>query len=181
MMRTLILYGSKYGSAARYAEELSKQTDIPAVIYQKTPPLSDFDVIVYIGAMYAGGMLGLSDTFRRYSPSEEQKVLLVTVGLADPEIPENRENIRKSLKKQIAADLYEHAKFFHLRGSIDYQKLSFAHRGMMALLHNSLKKKEREEWSEEDKALMETYGKKVDFVDLSQLQPIIDEMGGKNV
>lgn len=175
-MKSVILYGSRYGSARRYAQELSKQTDIPAVSYQEAPPLSKLETIVYIGALYAGGVLGLTKTLRRQSFGEHQRLVIVTVGLADPDILQNRENIRNALQKQIHAQLYGRAAIFHLRGAIDYQALSLGHRTMMALLHRSLQKKPAEEWSEEDKALMETYGKQADFVDFASLRPIINEM-----
>ena len=177
-MKSVILYGSRYGSARRYAQELSKQTDIPAVSYQEAPPLSKLETIVYIGALYAGGVLGLTKTLRRQSFGEHQRLVIVTVGLADPDIPQNRENIRNALQKQIHAQLYGRAAVFHLRGAIDYQALSLGHRTMMALLHRSLQKKPAEEWSEEDKALMETYGKQADFVDFASLRPIVNEIQG---
>ena len=179
-MKSVILYGSRYGSARRYAQELSKQTDIPAVSYQEAPPLSKLETIVYIGALYAGGVLGLTKTLRRQSFGEHQRLVIVTVGLADPDILQNRENIRNALQKQIHAQLYGRAAIFHLRGAIDYQALSLGHRTMLALLHRSLQKKPAEEWSEEDKALMETYGKQADFVDFASLRPIINEMQRKS-
>ena len=49
---------------------------------------------------------------------------------------------------------------------------------MMALLHRSLQKKPAEEWNEEDRALMETYGKRADFVDFASLRPIVNEIQG---
>ena len=177
-MKSIIIYGSRYGSARRYAQELSKQTDIPAVSYQEAPPLSKLETIVYIGALYAGGVLGLTKTLRRQSFGEHQRLVIVTVGLADPDILQNRENIRNALQKQIPAQLYGRAAVFHLRGAIDYQALSLGHRTMLALLHRSLQKKPAEEWSEEDKALMETYGKQADFVDFASLRPIINEIQG---
>ena len=175
-MKSIIIYGSRYGSARRYAQELSKQTDIPAVSYQEAPPLSKLETIVYIGALYAGGVLGLTKTLRRQSFGEHQRLVIVTVGLADPDILQNRENIRNALQKQIPAQLYGRAAVFHLRGAIDYQALSLGHRTMLALLHRSLQKKPAEEWSEEDRALMETYGKQADFVDFVSLRLIINEM-----
>ncbi|PWM00701.1 MAG: hypothetical protein DBY06_05925 [Clostridiales bacterium] len=175
-MKSIIIYGSRYGSARRYAQELSKQTGIPAVSYRDIPLLSGCQTIVYIGALYAGGVLGLTKTLRGQSFGEHQRLVIVTVGLADPDIPQNRENIRNALQKQIHAQLYDRAAIFHLRGAIDYQALSLGHRTMMALLHRSLQKKPAEEWSEEDRALMETYGKQADFVDFVSLRLIINEM-----
>ena len=110
----------------------------------------------------------MTKTLRRQSFEKHQRLIIVTVGLADPDIPQNRENIRNALQKQIHAQLYGRAAIFHLRGAIDYQALSLGHRTMMALLHRSLQKKPAEEWSEEDKALMETYGKQADFVDFCE-------------
>ncbi len=175
-MKSVIIYGSRYGSTRRYAQELSNQTGVPAVSYQKTLLLSEKETVVYIGALYAGGVLGLNRTFRCLPLKDGQRLMIVTVGLADPEIPKNRENIRNALQKQLPAGLYDRAKVFHLRGAINYQTLSLGHRSMMALLHRSLQKKPEEEWDEEDKALMETYGKQVDFVNFASLRPIVNEM-----
>lgn len=175
-MKSVIIYGSQYGSARRYAQELSKQMHVTAVSYKEAPSSYGQETIVYIGALYAGGVLGLSRTFRSLSLQNGQRLIITTVGLADPEILQNRKNIRSAIQKQISASLYENAKIFHLRGAIDYQTLSRKHRAMMALLHSFLQKKPAEVWSEEDRALMETYGKQANFVDFASLQPIINEI-----
>ena len=60
-----------------------------------------------------------------------QKLVLVTVGLADPTAPENVAHIRASLQKQLPGALYQKAQFVHLRGGIDYSRLNFKHRAMM--------------------------------------------------
>ena len=89
-MKSIILYGSRYGSARRYAQELSSKTGIPAVGYRDIPSLSGHQTIVYIGALYAGGVLGLARTLRSLSLRDGQRLVIVTVGLADPDIPQNR-------------------------------------------------------------------------------------------
>ena len=48
-----------YGSAKKYAEELSRITRIKAKSFKELKSLSDFETIIYIGALYAGGVLGL--------------------------------------------------------------------------------------------------------------------------
>ncbi len=50
-MKSIIIYGSRYGSACRYAQELSKQTGIPDVSYQEAPLLSELETVVCIGAV----------------------------------------------------------------------------------------------------------------------------------
>lgn len=175
-MKHIIVYGSLYGSTRRYAEKLSEQTGIPAVSYKDVPNLSDIKIIVYLGSLYAGGVLGLVKTLRHFSLQNGQKLILVTVGLADPNEPENRNNIRTSLQRQLPAELLERAKIFHLRGGIDYQNLSFGHRTMMKLLYRSLRGTPLEKQTAENRALIETYGKHVDFTDFSALESIIFEM-----
>ena len=175
-MNDILLYGSRYGSTRRYAEKLSEQTGIPAVSYKKAPVLSDRKTIVFLGGLYAGGVLGLAKTLGRLSLQNGQKLILVTVGLADPNEAETRSNIRASLQRQLPVELLDRAKVFHLRGGMDYQKLSFGHRTMMKLLYQSLRGTPLEEQTAENRALMETYGKQVDFTDFGALEPIIQEI-----
>ncbi len=62
----------------------------------------------------------------------------------------------------------------HLRGGIDYSKLNFKHKTMMKMLYHSLKNKPVESLTQEDKALIETYNTKVDFVDYDSLKQIVE-------
>ncbi len=175
-MDHIIVYGSQYGSTHRYAEKLSEQTGIPTVSYKDSPNLSGMKTIIYLGSLYSGGVLGLAKTLRNFSLQDGQRLILVTVGLADPNEPENQHNIRASLQKQLPAELIDRAKIFHLRGGIDYQKLSFAHRTMMKLLYQSLRRTPFEKQTAENRALIETYGRQVDFTDFRALEPIVREV-----
>ena len=72
--------------------------------------------------------------------------------------------------------LFEHSKIFHLRGAIDYQQLSFKDHTLMKLLYKSLSKKPFDTLTSEDKALVETYNKRVNFMDYDALKVIIEEL-----
>ena len=180
-MEHIIVYGSQYGSARRYAEKLSERINIPAVSYKKARDLSGMKTMIYLGSLYAGGVLGLTKTLLGLSTRDGFKLILVTVGLSDPNEPENRDNIRASLRRQLSSGLLDQAKVFHLRGGIDYQKLSFGHRVMMKLLYQSLHQTPPEEQTAENRAFIETYGKQVDFTDFSALEPIIGEFQGETI
>ena len=73
-------------------------------------------------------------------------------------------------------EVFEKAKIFHLRGGIDYSKLNFGHKTMLRLLYNSIKNLSEEKQTAEDKAMIETYNKKVNFIDFSSLDDIIHEI-----
>ena len=175
-MKKIIIYGSCYGTTKEYAVELSKKTNIEAVPYQNIKNIDNYDQIIYIGGLYAGGVLGMNKTLNKINNIANKKIIIVTVGLADPLDKQNQNNIRNNIKAQIKKEIFENAKIFHLRGGIDYSKLKFTHKTMMKLLYNAVKKLPKEKQSAEDKAMIETYNKKISFVDFSKLDNIMNEI-----
>lgn len=126
--------------------------------------------------LYAGGVRGLTKTLRNFHLRDNQKLILVTVGLANPNEQENRDNIRVSLQKQLSPEVFYKIKFFHLRGRIDYNKLTFVYSMMMKLRYHSLRKKPLETLTSEDRTFINTYGKQASFIDFNALKPIIKEI-----
>ena len=169
-MKTLILYGSQYGTTKRYADELSRLTGLPAVSYEKAPDLAGCEQIVYLGGLYAGGVKGLKQAVKKFPAGV--RLILVTVGLADVQDKQNIENIRRSVRGQLPAGLLQNTVLFHLRGGIDYGRLSLPHRAMMTLLYNHAKKLPPEQQNAETKAMIDTFGRQVDFVDFTALAPV---------
>lgn len=169
-MKSIIVYGSEYGATKRYAEHLSEMTGIECVNYKDAKDVEKYDKVVYLGALYAGGVIGIKKTVAKMT--ENQVLIVATVGLADPTDAENVQNIRNSLKNQIPAAFYNENKIFHLRGAIDYNKLGLKHKLMMSLLHSKVSKLPESEQNAETRAMLETYGKIVDFVDFNSLEAI---------
>lgn len=176
-MNSIIIYGSHYGTTKQYAEELSKRTNIKAISFKKfNQQINDYDNIIYLGSLYAGGVLGMSKTLKKLNNISNKKILIATVGLSDPTDEVNKNNIRNNIKNQIPKEVLEKAKIFHLRGGIDYSKLNFAHKTMMKLLYNAVKNLPNEKQIAEDRAMIETYNKKVNFIDFSSLDKIANEI-----
>lgn len=175
-VKQIIIYGSQYGHAKQYAEALASQTNIELVSFSQVGDINHYDRIIYIGAVYAGGVKGLAKTFRKLKPNRIKEVIIATVGLADPTNPENSAHIKESIKKQIPPSLYPKAKIFHLRGGIDYGNLNFLHRMMMKTVYKSAKKQAPENQTAENKELIATYGQVVNFIDLKTLRPIIESL-----
>ena len=162
-MSEIIIYGSQYGTTRMYAEELSKITKIQAISFEEIKDINKYDKIIYLGGLYAGGVLGMAKTFKKISNYGNKKIIIATVGLADPMDIENTSNIEK-------------ASIYHLRGGIDYSKLNFAHKTMMSLLYKKAKGLPEEKKTAEVKAMIDTYNQKVNFVDFSSLESIIKEI-----
>lgn len=172
----IIIYGSQYGTTKQYAEELSRRTNIKLVSYENIKNIDEYETIIYIGALYAGGVLGMARTLKKISNYDGKKIIIVTVGLADPMDVGNTNNIKNSIKRQLSNKMYEKAYIYHLRGGIDYSKLNFPHKTMMALLYKKAIRIPEEEKTEEVKAMIDTYNQKVTFIDFSSLENVIREI-----
>ena len=158
-MSTVILYGSRYGTSRRYAQALAERTGLPCYPADQAARAEGCAELVYVGGLYAGGVCG--------------------VGLADPHDAENIRNIRTALQARLPKPVLDNARLFHLRGGIDYSRLNFAHRTMMRLLYAAAKNQPPEQQNAETRAMIETYGKAVDFVDLAALGPIVQALAGQ--
>lgn len=175
-MSNIILYGSHYGTTKQYAEELSRRTNIEVSSFKTIKDINQYETIIYLGGLYAGGVLGMAKTLKNLNDVSHKKIILVTVGLSDPTDEVNKNNIRNNIKRQLKKEVFEKTKIFHLRGGIDYSKLNFGHKTMLRLLYNSIKNLPEEKQTAEDKAMIETYNKKVNFIDFSSLDDIIHEI-----
>ncbi|MBR3160654.1 MAG: hypothetical protein IKG18_18715 [Atopobiaceae bacterium] len=180
-MAGIVIYGSQYGTAREYAEELASRTALEAHAYDVVGSISEYDTIAYIGALYAGGVLGLKKTFSKFSHCEGKTIVIATVGLADPMDMKNVAHIEDGMRRQLSGEVLAHARLFHLRGGIDYTELGFKHRTMMKLLYNKAKNLPEEQKNAEVRAMIETYGKRVSFVDFDSLDPIVAALEGSSV
>ena len=172
----IIIYGSQYGTTKQYAQELSKRTGIPAEEYGNVQDINQYDTIIYLGALYAGSVLGMKKTLNKLEDCANKKIIIATVGLADPNDNQNTNTIMQRIKKQLPEDVYNHVSIYFLRGGIDYSILNFKHKTMMGFVYRKAKKLKEEEKTAEVKAILETYGMKVNFIDFDSLNPIINEI-----
>lgn len=172
----IILYDSQYGTTKKYADELSKRTGIKAEDCKNIDDINRYDTIIYLGALYAGSVLGMKKTLSKITDATDKKIIIATVGLADPKDKDNANTILEGIKKQLPEDIYNRADIHFLRGGIDYSHLNLKHKTMMAFVHRKAKGLKEEEKTAEIKAILETYGKKVSYIDFDTLNPIIDEI-----
>lgn len=172
----IIAYGSRYGTAKRYAEELARRTGIEAMNYEEIDDVNNYETIIYIGALYAGGILGLKRTFSKIAPDTSRKIVIASVGVTDPADAENIQNIRNNMATQLPQDIFRQARIFHLRGGIDYARLCFKHRMLLKMMYGRGVKMPEEQKTAEVRAIIATYNQTVDFVDFNSLDAIEQEI-----
>ena len=171
-MNGIILYGSRYGAARQYAQALEERTGLPAVSYAEVRDFGPFDTIVYVGGLYVGKTTGLAKTARRLPTDHPFRLLVATVGLADPANEDNLLSIRESLAKELSPGIFVRTAHVPLRGAIDYQALSTKHRLMMKGLCAILRRQPVTERTADTQALLDSYGNAVSFIDFDTLAPI---------
>lgn len=182
MGSTVVIYKSKYGFTKKYAEWIAQEldADIKEAAQTKPADLKSYDVIIYGGGLYAGGVSGISLLTKSFNIIKDKSLYLFTVGAADVTDEKNISNIQTGLQKVLSPEMQKQIKIFHFRGGIDYLKLNFVHRTMMVMLLNMLKKKPESELLSEDKLMIETYGQTVDFSDRSTITPLVQAIKENN-
>lgn len=172
MKKVVTVYKSKYGSTKKYAEWISErlQCDLFEASKINKATLQKYDIIIFGGGLYAGGINGISIITKNDESLNNKKRIVFTVGLANPE---NKEQYLPILNKSFTLEMQKNIQFFHFRGGIDYRKLNLIHKSMMAMLKTTVARKSENELSDEDKMLLETYGGTVDFTEKTAIAPLI--------
>lgn len=174
-MSGIVIYGSKYGTTETYAKELASRLAFDCKQYSdlKKVDMEQYEIVIYGGGLYAGGVLGLKEALANCNNFQGKRFVLFTVGLSDVTKPETISSIRKSVTAQLPMELLQEDNLFCLRGGIDYGKLTLGHKGMMKILYTKAKSMPEERQSQETKDMISTYGQKVDFIKLDALDEIV--------
>lgn len=169
MKNIAVIYKSIYGATKEYATWIAEELGAELLEQKAVSPadLQKYDLVIYGGGIYASGISGVGLVMK----NPVKNLIVFTVGLANPETTDYTE----LLEKNIPPELREKVKVFHLRGGMDYKKLSLVHRGMMAMMKKmTVDKKPKNEFTEDDKLFLETYGGSAQFIDRSTITPLVE-------
>ena len=102
MSKIAVVYASEYGSAETYAEWLAQELDVQALSIKKTKPelLSESTILIYGGGLYASGIKGLKEFKKKCGTFQNKKVVIFTVGLADPQKTDYSEILKIVLQRR---------------------------------------------------------------------------------
>jgi len=177
-MKIAVIYKSNYGATRQYANWIAEALNADIFENKRLSNINilEYDAIIYGGGLYAGGINGIDLITKNYEKLKTKKIIIFTVGLADPDIEINRRGIKAAIDKVFTSEMQSNIKIFHLRGGMDYSRLSIVHKSMMAMLKAMINKKRKDELTDEDRQILETYGKKVDFIDKKTIADIINSI-----
>ncbi|MDD3839114.1 MAG: flavodoxin domain-containing protein [Clostridia bacterium] len=173
MEKAAVIYRSKYGSTKKYAEWIAKEidSDLFECSQINAQALSSYNTIIYGGGLYASGINGISFITKNFKKIRDKNIIVFTVGLASTD---DKSIFQPIIEKNFTSEMRSNMKFFHLRGAIDYKRLNFIHKIMMAMLKKMISNKNPQDLSDDDKMMLDTYGDIVDFTDIKTIQPLVD-------
>ncbi|MBS4534383.1 flavodoxin [Clostridium sp. D2Q-14] len=180
MKRIAVIYASKYGFTKKYAQWIAQdlQADIMETNQIKVNPnlLDSYQIIIFGGGLYAGGMNGISLITKNFSRLCNKELYLFTVGAADVADGKNIATIRKNIYQAFTPEMRQKIQLYHFRGGLNYPKMSLLHRMMMCLLVKKLRKRKKEELTGEEAEMLSTYGQKIDFTERRAIAPLVEEI-----
>lgn len=174
-MDTAVIFKSKYGGTGKYAEYIAQtlKADIFDLGKMKKIDFSKYGTIIFGGGIYAGSVNGVKFISSHSHELTGKNLVVFAVGIGDPKSEANTKQVIKGINKKLPAEIIKNTRIFSLRGGIDYSKLGFAHKMMMSMLHSVIAKKSEDKKTDDDRDILETYGKAVDYTDFSTTAPLI--------
>ena len=153
-----IIYQSKTGHTKEYAENLSKELNIPCYsVSDAKEKINKKDEIIYLSWVRATTLVGYKKMNKKY------KILGIGAVGAYP----------KSLEytKQLKDYNHINQELFYLRGGINYEKLSKFYGKLLKIVGKAIAME-----NPRDKAMIQLFAVGGNFVNKKQLKPMIDYM-----
>lgn len=174
-MKVIVLYTSKYGSTETYARWIAEALKCSAKRLQdvQRQELTDYDVILYGGGLYASGIAGLKKFLTLMNDVEDKRLILFMVGMTNPSEASVYTEIAE---RDLTSEWIGRFETFAFRGNILFSKLSWLHKLMMKVPKSELEKKPMAERTEEDQLFLEMFGKDVIFTDKEQIKPLLNAL-----
>lgn len=164
-----VLYESAYGSARQYAEALAGRLGCtaqplseadPAQLRTSTEPLV---VLSYVHgpSVPAAGFVADNDL-------GDRPVAVCAVGMTLIEVARAKDQMAGALRKK------EQVTRFYLPGRLSYSTMGRKHKMIMWGIIKALKAKREADRSPNDRAMIESYDRDTDHVDLRELDQVIE-------
>lgn len=147
-MKILVTYKSKTEFTKRYAEMIAQEVngmlmDFKEVTAEK---MSEFDVVVYGGGLYAGMINGYKKAKEMFEKSSAKKFILFATGGTPNEATKEIDEVWKN---NLSAEELESIPHFYMQGGICYEKMSFPDKTIMKMMSKVLSKKKNKDSAEE--------------------------------
>lgn len=170
-MQTVVIYKSKTGFAKKYAEWIAEElaADIFDVSNVTTNMLTAYDTVIYGGGLYAGGINGVKYITKNFDTLKDKRVVVFATGVS----PSREAVISEVRDKNFTLEQQKQIQFFYLRGGFNFSKLKPFDKVIMLLLKWKIKMKSEKELTPDERGMLASYDKLVDFTRKQNIEKII--------
>lgn len=170
-MKIAVIYASKTGFTQKYAEWLrdALNADCFALNRVSEEILKNYDLVVFGGGLYAGGINGLKHFRRLVQGLETPKIIYFATGAT----PDREEVVPELLSVNFSPAEQKTVKLFYLRGGFDFGALTVVDQFLMMLLKFKIKIKAEEKRTADERGMLAVYGRPVDFTKATYIDPVV--------
>lgn len=174
MNKGIVVYGSHYGASEKYAKEIARQLNFVCKSYREVPSLEEYEVVIYGGGVYAGGVTGLKKVMGAITEANTN-VYVFVVGLSS-KTEEVLRVVHETVRKVVSQDIVADDHIFYYRGNMDMKRLSLVHRVMMKMLIHVTKKTPENERTEDQNGMISLEHSAVDNIKLEDIQDLVSQI-----
>lgn len=173
MSRIMVIYQSKTGFTARYAELIAEATNTQAVDIRKVSrqALSGCEILVFGGRAHAGRLSGLSRAKRLFQRGGAKHFVVFATG-ATPNQAE--ETIEQFWDNNLSAEEQTSIPHFYMQSGLCYEKMGFVDKFMMKGLSSMLKKKPN--LTEEERLMAKAIETSFDSSSPAYIEPLVHKL-----
>ena len=171
MGKGIILYKSRYGATAKYANWLAEATGFACKTLKEATvqDWKDCDTVVLGGGIYASGIAGLSFLKKNRQSLAGKKLAVFCVGAS----PFDQKTFDELCAHNFGGEL-QGTPCFYCRGAWNESAMNPFDRTLCRLLQKSLEKADPATFAPWQQALMEARGKSCDWTDKKYLTPLLE-------
>ena len=176
-MNTIVVYKSKYGSTREYARWIAEELHCDAVDAKEMSidKLSEYDVIVYGGGLYAETINGVSLITKNIDKLKDKKIAIYSTGITPLECREYYDKL--VIERNFKTHIPENVKVFNFLGKMVIDELSIVHRTAIKGLKKIMGNKENP--TEMEKLLIELCDADGDFSNKEDIYPLVKYASGE--
>lgn len=165
-MKTLVLYESKNGSTAKYAEDIAKRVNAEVAPLKKfkLKKMKDYDTIVFGGWIKGGNVQGINKFLQYWDDISDKNVLVFACGMSM-----TTKEARQNLIDQNLLDMY-HLRFYQFRGSFEFQKLGMLEK---LLIKNSISQLSKDSPDENTRMIASILETPIEYYDTEKVNKVV--------
>lgn len=170
-MKIAVIYASKTGFTRKYAQWLGEALIADCFELHKTDEgmLNAYDILIFGGGLYAGGIYGLK-SFRRMT---EGRALSSMVFFATGATPSRADVVPEIRQINFSENEQKSVNLFYMRGGYSFRDLNIMDKVLMTLLKVKIRLKREADRTADERGMLAAYGRPVDFTRARHIEPLV--------